>query len=98
MSSGSDNDRGYFLAKIPLSVLLGFCRNVQKIMYGVKWSLFAQRRLTDDQVIHHKDGSTSTSKFALSKLSLWMTKVTLSTEAAAAALEWMLARNSLAAY
>ena len=40
ITSGSDNGRGYFSAKIPLSGLLEFCRDVHKIMYGVKWSMF----------------------------------------------------------
>ena len=48
--------------------------------------------------IHRKDAVTSAGKVVLKRLSLWMPMVTLSTEAAMHAQEWMLARNSLTAY
>ena len=94
ITSGSN---GFFSAKIPLSALFGFCRDVRKAMFGVKWQLFAQRRATDDEVIHRKQ-AVEPGKVTLSKFSLWMPTVTLSTEAAVQAQEWMMAKNSLTAY
>jgi hypothetical protein len=93
----SDGNDGYFDVIIPLSHIFGFCRDVRKVFYGVKHTLYLQCRGTDVEAIyrsnHEDDG-----KVTLSKLSLWMRTVTPSLEWRAKLEGWMAAKASMTAY
>lgn len=88
---------GYFNARIPLSSLFGFCRDVRKMMYGVQWQLFLQRSASDGDAIVRASG-TDIGKVTLSRLSLWMPRLTLSLAAATQANEWILGGNGMTVY
>lgn len=93
---GDGND-GFFDAIIPLSHIFGFCRDVRKVLYGVKHTLYLQRRGTDVEAIYRNQHADD-GKVTLSKLSLWMPTVTPSLEWRAKLEGWMNSRAIMTAY
>jgi len=88
---------GYFSARIPLSALFGFCRDVRKMMYGVQWQLFLQRAVADGDAVVRAAG-TDAAKVTISRLSLWMPNLKLSLASATQANQWILNNSAMTMY
>ena len=93
----ANGNQGYFDIIVPLSHIFGFCRDVRKVLYGVKHTLFLQRRATDVEAIYHAN-AVHNGKIRLNKLSLWMPTVTPSLEKRAKLESWMAAKSVMAIY
>lgn len=88
---------GFFEAVIPLSHIFGFCRDVRKVLYGVKHELKLQRRATDVEAIYRAAGAVD-GRVDLTKVSLWMPTVTPSLEWQATLERWMTAKKTTTLY
>lgn len=93
----SNNAGGHFDVCIPLSHLFGFCRDVRKVLYGVKHSFYLQRRDNDDEAIIRAPG-VAPGKVTLTKLSVWMPTVVPSLEWKLKLENWMASKAALTAY
>lgn len=87
---------GYFNGILPLSCVFGFCRDIRKVIYGVRHTIRLQRA-NDDEAIHRSATATN-GKITLNRLSLWMPVVTPNLAWKTALQSWMVNKNSLLAY
>ena len=78
----SESNAGSFRFTIPLSNLFGFCKNYDKVIYGVKHELILRRTGEDDEAIYKSDEmvsgapKVSEGKVILSRLSSRMPCIT----------------------
>ena len=82
-----EGDARLFSCMIPLSHIFGFCRDVKKVIYGVKHTVMVHRKTDDDAIWRvPADVTTEAAKVAdrgevvLTKLTLWMPALTPSIE------------------
>ena len=82
---------------IPLSHIFGFCRDVRKVLYGVKNELRLQRRATDDEAIY-RAAAAGAGKVNLTRCSLWMPTVRPSLAWQATLEAWMAEQKTATLY
>ena len=58
---------------LPLLLIFGFCRDIDKVFRGVKHSLILDREISNNYIM--RTNGVAAGKFNINRISLWMPKV-----------------------